>query len=122
MWNTANPEDWLREHAPYHDCHLVVKIGERGSLVCEARTARLIEVPALAAEVVDTTGAGDAYCGGFVAGLVAGCPLNHCAAMATVAASYVVEACGALATCRPTLDERDARLARVLGALRSWSS
>jgi sugar/nucleoside kinase (ribokinase family) len=79
-----------------------------------ARPVRaLYRVPAHPAHVVDTTGAGDAYCGGFVAGLAPGRPVGECAAMASVAASYVVEACGALATAGPTDTERDARLRAV---------
>ncbi len=118
IWRTSDLEGWLRANAREHDCHMVAKVGERGSIVCEARTGRLVRIPALAADVVDTTGAGDAYCGGFVAGLVAGRPLEECAAMGTVAASFVVEACGALATARPGPDERDARMRALLGATR----
>jgi ribokinase len=64
--------------------------------------------------VVDTTGAGDAYCGGFLAGLVAGRPVAECAAMGTVSASYVIEACGALATARVEAADRDGRLERIV--------
>ena len=39
------------------------------------------------------------------------------AAMGTVAASYVVEACGALHTVRPTPENRAARLAHVMSQL-----
>jgi ribokinase len=101
---------------------MVAKLGEEGSLVAEAGSGRLLHVPALAVDVVDTTGAGDAYCGGFVAGLGAGRPLEVCAAMGTVAASYVVEACGALATARPTAEDRDRRLASALGRVRPYTS
>ena len=68
-------------------------------------------------EFVDTTGAGDGYCGGFLIGLIAGRPLSECAAMGTVSASYVVEACGALETIRPRAADRDARLRRVLAGI-----
>ena len=99
---------------------MVAKRGEKGSLLAEAETGRLSHVPALEVGVVDTTGAGDAYCGGFVAGLVKGQGPAVCAAMGTVAASYVVEACGALATPSPEPAERDARLESALSRARTW--
>src|SRR5207249_238242 len=95
IWRPASLEDWLHDNAVRHGCHMVAKLGEKGSLLSEARTGALSQVPALEADVVDTTGAGDAYCGGFIAGLIDGQPPTVCAAMGTVAASYIVEACGA---------------------------
>jgi ribokinase len=114
IWGPVSVADWLRSNAAGHGCHMVAKLGERGSLVCDAQTGRLVHVPAIQVKVTDTTGAGDAYCGGFAAGLAAGRPLVECAAMGTVAASYVVEACGALATCRPPAPDKAGRLAEVL--------
>ncbi|HEY1942135.1 MAG TPA: PfkB family carbohydrate kinase [Roseiarcus sp.] len=120
IWRPTSIEGWLIQNAETYGCHMVAKLGERGSLVCEARTGALTHVPALSAHVVDTTGAGDGYCGGFVAGLVAGRPLVTCAAMATVSASYIVEACGALATLQPTKEERNDRLVHALSAARPF--
>ncbi len=117
IWNPADRDGWLREQAAAHGCHMVVKRGEEGSIVCDAATGRLTHVPAFPAEVVDTTGAGDGYCGGFLAGLIAGRPLAECAAMGTVSASYVIEACGALETRRPSPADRDGRLQAVLQSL-----
>jgi sugar/nucleoside kinase (ribokinase family) len=117
IWNPPNLHDWLREQALSHGCHLAVKLGAAGSIVCDAQTGALVKVPAFSAKVVDTTGAGDAYCGGFLAGLAAGRPVAECAAMGTVSASYVVEAYGALATDRPSPTGRDDRLRRVLSGL-----
>jgi sugar/nucleoside kinase (ribokinase family) len=117
IWNPPDLPSWLRRHASAHDCHIGVKLGEQGSLICDARTGDIHQAPAFRARTVDTTGAGDAYCGGFLAGLVGGRPLIECAAMGTVSASYVVEACGALETERPQPLERDARLATVLNGV-----
>lgn len=113
LWRPADLAGWVRALADRHACALAVKLGGDGSLVCGGRGRPIHHVPAYPAEVVDTTGAGDGYCGGFVAGLVAGRPIVECAAMATVSASYVVEAHGALATRRPTREARAARLEQV---------
>jgi len=118
IWDPADLPAWLRAQAAAHDCHMGAKLGAQGSIVCDARTGTLIRVPAFQSQVVDTTGAGDSYCGGFLAGLVAGRPLAVCAAMGTVSASYVVETCGALETQRPDQADCDARLREVLDGVR----
>jgi sugar/nucleoside kinase (ribokinase family) len=118
IWGPADIGVWLRETALRRKCHMAAKLGERGSLVCDAESGVLIHTPAHPVHVVDTTGAGDGYCGGFVAGLAAGRPLAECAAMGTVSASYVVEACGALETGRPNVAARQTRLERVLAEIR----
>jgi ribokinase len=48
--------------------HLVVKQGERGVTV--AVDGELVAAPTAPARVLDVTGEGDAFCGGFIAGLV----------------------------------------------------
>lgn len=121
IWSPPSVAEWLRGNALRHGCHMVAKLGEEGSLVCEGGTGVLTHVPAFPAATIDTTGAGDGYCGGFLAGLVAGRPLAACAVMGTVSASYVVEAHGALATLEPTLAERDERFCRVLTATRAFA-
>lgn len=117
IWRPQSIAAWLVDHATAHGCHMVAKLGEEGSLVAEAGSGRLVRVPSVKVTAKDTTGAGDAYCGGFIAGLVAGKPIAECAAMATVSASYVVEATGALQTSQPTDDDRLNRLHDVMGRI-----
>jgi ribokinase len=114
IWNPPDLKDWLRRQACTLGCHMIAKLGERGSLACDAASGSLVLAPSYPAEVIDTTGAGDSYCGGFLAGLVAGRPVSECVAMGTVSASYVIEACGALQTAKPDIAERDARLRHIL--------
>ena len=59
-----------------------------------------IAIPAAPATVVDTTGAGDAYAAGFLAGLAAGRPLPDCGALGSRAAALVIGQYGG----RPPLD------------------
>jgi sugar/nucleoside kinase (ribokinase family) len=114
IWHPSNLSDWIQEQsATYRRC-IAVKMGGEGSLVCEGPHASVFHIPAFRVRALDTTGAGDSYCGGFLAGLVAGRPIVECAAMGTVSASFVVQAFGALATPRPTAIERDSRFKSVL--------
>lgn len=72
----------------------VVTLGEKGSRIL-VRGGERIEVPAAPArEVVDPTGAGDAYRAGFVAGLLRGLDLATCGRMGSVSAVHAVESYG----------------------------
>ena len=49
IWNPPDLRDWLRQQAAAHGCHMGVKLGEQGSMVCDARTGVLTHVPAFPA-------------------------------------------------------------------------
>ena len=117
MRHVVNGALGIDTQARKFDCHVAAKLGDQGSVVCEAGGTAVYRVPIFHVPVVDTTGAGDAYCGGFLAGLVGGRTVQECAAMGTVSASYVVEARGGLATGRPKPDERNSRLASVISRI-----
>jgi sugar/nucleoside kinase (ribokinase family) len=60
----------MAEAIAAYGCQIVViKRGERGQLVFDAASRRRWEIPSYPVQSVDPTGAGDAYCGGFLAGL-----------------------------------------------------
>jgi sugar/nucleoside kinase (ribokinase family) len=67
---------------------VVVKTAGQGSVGAQA--SDLITVPALPTELVDSTGAGDAFDAGFLAGFLGGEPLRRC--------MEIGNACGALST------------------------
>lgn len=73
---------------------LVVTLGEKGSKICRKGHPELLIPAAKISGVVDPTGAGDAYRGGFVAGLVRGLPLETAGRMGSVASAFVVERYG----------------------------
>jgi sugar/nucleoside kinase (ribokinase family) len=47
---------------------VVIKRGERGQLLYDAASRNRWEIPSYPSQLVDPTGAGDAFCGGFLAG------------------------------------------------------
>lgn len=73
---------------------VVVKRGNLGQIVYDAAGRRRYEIPAYPARVADPTGAGDAFCGGFLAGFQrTGDPLMA-ALYGNVSASLAVEGSG----------------------------
>ena len=90
--------------------NVVVKLGERGSMVFDEAKATWRIVPIYKTNLVDPTGAGDAYGGGFLVGLVeTGDPLQA-ALYGTVSASFVIEGEGATSALQRTRAEAEGRL------------
>ena len=71
----------------------VVKVGAKGAFV--QRGNEVITIPPMKAEVVDTTGAGDMWAAGFLAGLVKGENLQKCGIMGAIVAKNIIEVMGA---------------------------
>ncbi|MER7756723.1 PfkB family carbohydrate kinase [Kitasatospora sp. NPDC097643] len=79
----------------------VITLGGEGALL--ASEGRVTLLPAPAVRVVDTTGAGDVFCGALAAGLARLAPLPEAAATAVAAGAFAVTALGARgALPRPT--------------------
>jgi len=68
---------------------VALKLGPAGALV-GAADGRRVAVPAQGADVVDSTGAGDAFCAGFLARWVCGDELGQCATNAALAAALAI--------------------------------
>jgi ribokinase len=72
---------------------VVVTLGGDG---CYIRTSDAeVSIPGLAARVVDTTGAGDAFCAGFLYGLLVDEPLGACGRLGNFVAAKCIGAVGA---------------------------
>ncbi|GIH76925.1 carbohydrate kinase family protein [Planobispora longispora] len=71
---------------------VLVTLGGEGSLVATA--AGIARVPALDVPVIDTTGCGDAYCAGFIAGLAGGRDVLAAAGLGTAVAARVAGGLG----------------------------
>ncbi len=73
---------------------VVLKMGAEGCLVTDRCSGSSVHVRAIATKVVDTTGAGDCFNAGFLAGLAEGLDLVACARMGAACASFCIEAVG----------------------------
>lgn len=85
LWRMA--EDIARYGVPI----VVIKRGELGQYVYDAERDRRWEIPAYPARVHNPTGAGDAFCGGFMAGYRRTYDPLQAALYGNVSASLVVE-------------------------------
>lgn len=81
---------------------VAVKLGSRGCYVTDGRQSRNVE--AFKASVVDTTGAGDAFCAGFLYGLIKHKSLEECGRIGNFVASRCTTKMGARAGL-PTLED-----------------
>lgn len=85
----------IKERVPDYDevikgTTVVTTLGEKGAFI-ETEGKKLTIKPVKAKKVVDPTGAGDAWRGGFLAGFERGFDLQTCGEMGAVAAVYAVE-------------------------------
>jgi sugar/nucleoside kinase (ribokinase family) len=73
--------------------HVVLKMGARGSLI-KNKEGLSLRVPAFKVDVVDTTGCGDAWTGGFIAGLSRGMSIEEAATLGSACGSLVATGLG----------------------------
>lgn len=74
---------------------IAVKRSSEGVILHVAGAADYVSMPAVATEVVDTTGAGDAFCGGFLVGYVESGDAVEAAMHGSASASFAVGGLGA---------------------------
>jgi sugar/nucleoside kinase (ribokinase family) len=96
----------------------IISLGARGVLL--ATRKGLIHVPALPGEVVDTTGAGDAFSAGFLVEYLRTGDPERSAWFASAVAKHVIEGTGGVSAARmPTRREVERRL-KGAGVTASW--
>ena len=82
--------------------HLIVTLGGEGSAIYE-HGSEVARIPARNVTAVDTTGAGDTFCGAFAAAISQGQSVADAATFATAAAALSVQVLGAV----PSIPTRD---------------
>ena len=96
MLGLDNIEDILKKYLEYGAKRVVIREGARGSTYADSWD-NFIRVPtAKFDKIVDQTGAGNAYCGGLVVGLVQSNGPRKALCRAAVSASFPLEQFGAL--------------------------
>jgi ribokinase len=98
-----------------------VKLGQHGCLVRDARDGQVYHVPAYPTKSVDTTGAGDSFCGGFMVGLQETGDSIEAALLGTISASFVIEDFGALHALEVSTEAAQERLAYLRPRVQPFS-
>jgi sugar/nucleoside kinase (ribokinase family) len=98
---------------------IVIKRGDKGQLLYDTATKKRWELPAYAARIADPTGAGDAFCGGFLAGFEQSEDPLRAAAYGNIAASLSIEGSGPFYPTEILSGLAQARLDALLGRIRS---
>jgi len=93
MVGTNDPADCARFFIEKGAGACAISLGENGSFVM-TRDGRQFTLPAFEVQVRDTSGCGDSYTGGFIAGLVRDWDLLDCAKLATATAAIVATGLG----------------------------
>ena len=104
----SGPEDALRRLATWTPT-AIVKLGAAG--VIAHHEGKRYQVPAMPVNVVDTTGAGDAFAGGFIYGMLSGIPFEDALRAGIVCGSLSATARGG-STNVPRLPELEKRMAK----------
>jgi sugar/nucleoside kinase (ribokinase family) len=91
-----------------------IKFGDGGGMVVRGDEA--IRVPGIQVSVVDTTGAGDTFDAGFIAGYLDGWSLHRCLALANVCGGLSTTGAGGV-DAQPTMQEALDRMPEVEGRL-----
>ncbi len=90
-WQPAGPEAALEDLAGR--VHIAaVKLGKAGALI--ARGTERVKVGSELVEAIDTTGAGDCWAAGFLAGWLRGLPLEQCGRLGAMGGAAVVQVLG----------------------------
>jgi sugar/nucleoside kinase (ribokinase family) len=86
----------MAEAVSVYGCeYVVIKCGARGQLLYDTNTRKKWEIPAYPARLADPTGAGDAFCGGFLAGYCKSYDPLEGVLYGNIAASLKLEGSGA---------------------------
>jgi sugar/nucleoside kinase (ribokinase family) len=99
---------------------IFLKRGARGGMAYDHASQEVREWRPRAAAVIDTTGAGDAFAGGLLAGLLQGRPLQIALRQAVVSASFALDARGADGLLQATPSKCAARSREWFG--KGWSA
>lgn len=92
---------------------VLVKQGAAGCTLLGPDGRLVFSVPACPVDAVDPTGAGDAFCGGLLAGLLVDGDLRRAAVCGAVSASFAVEAPGPAGLLRATTFQAEQRAAQL---------
>jgi 2-dehydro-3-deoxygluconokinase len=94
--NVTTEEELVNYYSSWKIPHLIIKDGANGAVYTNTTDKSTFSVPAEKVNVVDTTGAGDAFNGGFLAGVVEGESVENALKMGIKVATACILVKGAI--------------------------
>ena len=98
--------------------YIVIKRGASGQMLYDATAKKRWEIPAYPSRLEDLSGAGDSFCGGFLAGYQKTFDPLRAALYGNISASLTVEGCGAFHALEALPGLAQARLESLSGLVR----
>jgi len=95
--NERNVEEPIAQLKKFFKNNIIVTLGEYGS-ACMTSCGDYYRIPSIRVNSVDSTGAGDAFIGGFVYGLVQKKNIYNCVVLGNIAGAIAVKTVGAQAS------------------------
>ena len=117
MLGHAAPEELIARFIDSGANLVALRMGAEGALVAEAKTNKMVHVPAVETSVVDPIGAGNAFCGGFLVGWCETGDLETAGMYGAVSASFLVEQIGLPLYSGELLEEAQRRLDAIRSKL-----
>jgi ribokinase len=119
FWGRTNDLWEMAETLASFGCeNVVIKRGGRGQYVYEGATGKKWEIPGYPSRLVDPTGSGDSFCGGFLSGYAATLDPLQAAMRGNISASFSIEGSGAFYLLDSMPGLAGARLSSLAGLVR----
>jgi sugar/nucleoside kinase (ribokinase family) len=100
LTGTSHPTDQLAAFRAAGARNVIIKMGEQGCFVAP-EGEKYFQVPALSVTAIDSLGAGDSWCAGFLTGLLEEWPLEKTVRFANAVGACCVQALGATTGVKP---------------------
>lgn len=113
FFGNLDHETNIRKFANYGPGIVVIKLGDKGSVVYKKEEDKIYRIPVYSTKAVDVTGAGDAFGGGFTAGFFITKDPVLSAMYGAVSASFAIEDFGSLHLFERFKDEAIERLEKL---------
>lgn len=96
IWEGKDHIQVLESVCRNNSIDMVIKLGNQGCVAYDHKKNTSFRIPVFDTTVIDTTGAGDSFCGGFIAGMDLTGDVLTSAMMGTISSSYLIQDFGAM--------------------------
>lgn len=96
IWPNNTYETVMKTVCSDGQLDMVIKLGDQGCVVFDRKKQKIFRIPVFKVDAKDTTGAGDSFCGGFIAGMDMTGDVLMSAMMGSISSSFLIQEFGAM--------------------------